>query len=157
MIRYFPSTTSASLGKVSMRVRLLAFSLSRCTFFVTFCYPSYHLSWLECFLRPGDGPRRPGGSSWQIGTCARGSIAGNSRPLARSPGSVPILPGGQDNARRQPLHIPFPGTLERLVEIVDIEDRFAFWSGIDTEILDRHHHRAAPGSRRRASLPGRMP
>jgi hypothetical protein len=40
-------------------------------------------------------------------------------------GGVAILPGGQDYAGRQALHIPFPGTCQRLVKVVDIDDLVA--------------------------------
>ena len=49
-------------------------------------------------------------------------------------GGVAILSTGHDHAGSQALHIPFPGTGERLVEIVHIEDLPALRGGIDAKI-----------------------
>ena len=49
-------------------------------------------------------------------------------------GGVAILSTGHDHAGSQALHIPLPGTGERLVEIVHIEDLPALRGGIDAKI-----------------------
>ena len=44
------------------------------------------------------------------------------------------VPGGQDHARGQPLHVPLPGAGQRLVEVVDVEDQIPLGGAEDPEV-----------------------
>ena len=46
----------------------------------------------------------------------------------------PVLPRGHLQAGRQPLHVPFPGRGQRLVEVVDVEDQPALGRAEEAEV-----------------------
>ena len=37
--------------------------------------------------------------------------------------AVTLLPSGKDNAGGQPLHVPFPRCVQRLVKIIDVKNQ----------------------------------
>ena len=46
----------------------------------------------------------------------------------------PVLPAGDDQARRQPFDVPLPRAGQRLVEVVDVEHQVAFGRGEQPEV-----------------------
>ena len=64
----------------------------------------------------------------------------------------PLLRHGQNEAGREALDVPFPGRGQRLIQIVDVEDKPSFWRGERAEV-----EQMAVATRLHAQAGGRRP
>src|SRR5215467_7189686 len=77
----------------------------------------------------------------------------DSLPVCRS--REAICAPGDNYARGKPLDIPLPGTRERLVKVIHIEDLIAFWGGVDAKVAEMRiatNLRADAGDRSRSQV-----